>query len=143
MNGVEEVFGVMKWMKRSQSGFKAWTMWMVGLFLLVDTHILAFAGSNPALQGFYSVTGGSAITQGGIISKIATAAQDIFGIITAAAAGFGMIFIVWGGITMIHGGGMKKQEGMERIKSAVIGLVIALAAGFITGVAAFFAGTFG
>lgn len=132
----------MTWFKRSQSGLKVWMMWSAGLTLWVGSHVQAFAGNNPALSGFYSVTGGSAITQNGIIMKIATATQDVFGIITAAAAGFGMVFIVWGGITMIHGGGMKKQEGMERIKSAVIGLVIALAAGFITGIAAFFAGTF-
>ncbi|MCF8567033.1 pilin [Alicyclobacillus tolerans] len=133
------------WFQRHWSGFKVWIGFLAGLVLLWGLRIQAFAASNTpsnALQGFYSVTGGQALTQNGIITKIATVTQDGFAIITAAAAGFGMIFIVWGGITMIHGGAMKKQEGMERIKNAVIGLVIALAAGFITAVAAFFAGTF-
>lgn len=132
-----------EWIHRSQAGLRAWMTWTVGLFVFLGTRVQALAASNPALSGFYSVTGGSAITQNGIIHMIATGTQDVFAIITAAAAGFGMVFIVWGGITMIHGGGMKKQEGMERIKNAVIGLVIALCAGFITGLAAFFAGTFG
>lgn len=132
----------MTWFKRSQSGLKVWMTWIVGLLVFIGLRMQALAASN-ALSGFYAVTGGQALTQGGIITKIATVTQDVFGIVTAASAGFGMVFIVWGGITMIHGGGMKKQEGMERIKSAVIGLVIALCAGFITGVAAFFAGTFG
>ena len=133
------------WVQRSYSGVKAWVSFITGILVMWGLQVKAFASTTSttsALQGFYSVTGGTALTQSGIITKIATATQDIFGIITAAAAGFGMVFIVWGGITMIHGGGMKKQEGMERIKSAVIGLVIALCAGFITAIAAFFAGKF-
>lgn len=130
------------WVQRSYSGVKAWVSFLTWILVMWGLQVKAFASTTSALQGFYSVTGGQALTQNGIITKIATATQDIFGIITAAAAGFGMVFIVWGGITMIHGGGMKKQEGMERIKSAVIGLVIALCAGFITAVAAFFAGKF-
>lgn len=132
----------MNWFDRSRSGFKRLFMLLAGLIVTFRSGVQAFAADNNALQGFYSVTGGQALTQTGIISQISSTVADVFAIITAAAAGFGMVFIVWGGISMIHGGGMKKQEGMERIKSAVIGLVIALAAGFITGLAAFFAGHF-
>lgn len=82
------------------------------------------------------------VSQNGIVTSIAGVATDIFGIITVAALAFGLIFIAWGGIGLIHAGGQKRQEAMEKIRNAIIGLVVALAAGLITGAAVFVANTF-
>lgn len=142
MNGFDRNRRVIYGFQRHRRGIKSWLTFLAGLIVTFGSGVQAFAADNNALQGFYSVTGGQALTQTGIISQISSTVADVFAIITAAAAGFGMVFIVWGGISLIHGGGMKKQEGMERIKNAIIGLVIALTAGFITGLAAFFAGHF-
>lgn len=96
---------------------------------------------NNAMSGFYSVTGGQALTANGVIQGIAKVATDIFGILTAVAALFGIIYIMIGGFQMM-GGGRKKEEGTERIKYALIGIAVALCAGVLTAVAALFAGDF-
>ena len=132
----------MKMMQRNLAGIKTWISIVTVVVLMSTAKMRAFAVSNQALQGFYSVTGGNPITQGGIITTIAHASTAVFGILTAAAAAWGMVFIVWAGINMIHGGALKKQEAMERVKMALLGLVVALGAGFLTGIAAFVATQF-
>lgn len=131
----------MKWLKRGLQMLKAVGPISISLVVLLLTRIRAFAASNSALQGFYSVTGGNPITQSSFIGNIAHVTTAVFVILTAVAGGWGMVYITWGGINMIHGGALKKQEAMERIKMAVIGLIVALCAGFIAGIAAFIAHT--
>ncbi len=102
---------------------------------------MAFAATSGT-SAFNQVVG-KTVTQSTIITDIKNVAVGIFGIIAAAAAGFGMVFIALGGISLIHGGGARKQEGMERIRNGAIGIVVALAAGTIAALAAWIATMFG
>jgi hypothetical protein len=98
-----------------------------------------FASAN-ALSGFQSIVPN--MTQGSIITTIADGAAVVLGIVTAIAVGFGVIMIAWGGINLMFGGGTKKQEGTERIRNAFFGLIVAVGAGVLTGIAVFVAGMF-
>jgi hypothetical protein len=100
----------------------------------------AFADTN-ATSAFQQVVG-QTVTQASIVTDIRNVAMGLFAIVAAAAAGFGIVYIALGGIALIHGGGMKKQEGMEKIRNGAIGIVVALGAATIVAIAAWVAGMF-
>jgi hypothetical protein len=102
---------------------------------------MAFAATSGT-SAFNQVVG-KTVTQSTIITDIKNVAVGVFGILAAAAAGFGMVFIALGGIALIHGGATRKQEGMEKIRNGAIGIVVALAAGTIAALAAWIATMFG
>lgn len=101
----------------------------------------AYAGTSNATSAFQQVVG-QTVTQASIVTDIRNVAMGLFAIVAAAAAGFGIVYIALGGIALIHGGGMKKQEGMEKIRNGAIGIVVALGAATIVALAAWVAGMF-
>ncbi|WP_026963083.1 hypothetical protein [Alicyclobacillus herbarius] len=118
---------------------------ILALFTLLSTWMLTaqmqvFASTGT--DAFNKVVG-KTVSQSTIITDIRNVAVGVFGILAAAAAGFGMVFIALGGIALIHGGATRKQEGMEKIRNGAIGIVVALAAGTIAALAAWIATMFG
>lgn len=109
-----------------------------GLWLLAIPTVHAASNATSAFQQVIGTT----VTSATIITDIKNVAMGLFAIIAAAAAGFGIVFIALGGISLIHGGGVKKQEGMEKIRNGVIGIVVALGAGTIVALAAWIGGMF-
>lgn len=117
----------------------------VGVGAVLGSQNPAFASTNSnttstntfnALSGFKGVVP-SFSGVGSIVGPIARITSDVSGIITIIAIGITVVLVGWGGINLATGGGMKKQEGMERIKNALWGLLVAIGAGVITGIAAY------
>jgi hypothetical protein len=129
-------YHMMQWVR---SNGKRWLFLLTWLTVLVGSQMPVFASAD-ALNGFQSIVPN--MTQGSIITTIADGAAVVLGIVTAIAVGFGVIMISWGGINLMFGGGTKKQEGTERIRNAFFGLVVAVGAGVLTGIAVFIADMF-
>jgi len=129
-------YRIVQWVR---SGGKRWVILLAWLAMLFGSQLPALAATN-ALSGFSSIV--PTMSQGSIISTIADGAAIILGIVTAIAVGFGVIMISWGGINLMFGGGTKKQDGTERIRNALGGLIVAVSAGVLTGIAVFIGSVF-
>ncbi|SFU95315.1 hypothetical protein [Alicyclobacillus macrosporangiidus] len=121
-------------------GIRVAITWLTMMTITSLSTQAVFADSTT--DAFNQVVG-KTVTQSVIVGYIKDAAMGIFGIIAAAAAGFGLVFIALGGISLIHGGATRKQEGMEKIRNGAIGIVVCLASSTLVALAAWIASFFG